>query len=105
MRDFGSSRPKRRRPSAVSGFASLVVVVVIGLLPGAADAQSSPEYLEIAGSPFAVAFGDGAIGPAAAVFSPDGSLLATANDAGNGVSMFSVASGGGLTAIEDSSDF
>jgi WD40 repeat protein len=94
-----------RRPSAASGFASLLVVVVIGLLPGAADAQSSPEYLEIAGSPFAVSLGDGDIGTEAAVFSPGGSLLATANDAGNGVSMFSVASGGGLTPIQDSSDF
>ncbi len=87
--------PGAARRSVVWLVAVLVVGVWLSAGAGAALAQS-PAFSQVAGSPFATT------GPGSVAFSPTGGLLAVANDADNTVSMFSVSSGGALTAVPGS---
>jgi 6-phosphogluconolactonase len=63
----------------------------------AAGAFAAPSFSQVPGSPFAT----GRF-PISVTFSPDGGLLALANEVGNTVSVFSVASAGVLTPVPGS---
>ena len=83
--------PRVRRAALVVGLAWA------GLLGGAAGALAQPAFTPVAGSPFTT--GPTGLNPKSVAFSPSGGLLATANYAGNTVSVFSVAADGALTAV------
>ena len=95
----------RLRAPALPGrwlLAALVLVTGWSLL-GVSRAAASSAFAPAVGSPFAINGTTGSVGgyPDDVTFSPDGRLLAMA-DAKEGVSVFSVAPGGGLTQVAGS---
>jgi 6-phosphogluconolactonase len=75
----------------------LVGLILASVFADAGVALATPAYSQVAGSPFTAGSQ-----PWSVAFSPSGGLLADANKASNTVSMFSVASGGALTAVTGS---
>jgi WD40 repeat protein len=73
-----------------------MVLAVVGVLAGSAVA-APPVFAPVTGSPFSTGSE-----PDSVAFSPGGGLLATANFADSTVSVFSVGSGGALTAVTGS---
>ncbi len=69
------------------------------VLAAAPVASASSVLTPVAGSPFSTGSGSG---PAGVAFSSDGSQLASANNSGNTMSLFSVGTGGSLTPVRGS---
>ncbi len=79
--------------------APLVVLLAAAWMAlGASAAAAQPVFTPVPGSPFAA----GSSGPDAVAFSPNGDLLATANETSSTSSVFSVATDGTLTPIAGS---